>query len=184
MRDLASFKCTAKKPFSMNVEDLIRYNHAVRELYLEALAKLPWEEVVKARGLSFDSARNVFLHLTLVEDRWISYILPNRMGNWKDPYFETYQDLNSIRDYANRTKASTEKFLQEMKPHDWNKKATLPWKNFPSNTQITFETALTHMVLEDMIHYGELSAMLWQMNLEAPYLAFARFKLLQEKAEN
>jgi uncharacterized damage-inducible protein DinB len=165
----------------MNPAELVRYNHAVRDLYLEALAKLPWEEVVKPKGLSFDSARNVLLHLTIVEDRWINYILPDRFGEWKDPDFETFRDMDSLRDYANRTKASAEKFLQNMKPGEWNRKATLPWKNFPPNTQITFETALTHMVIEDMIHYGELSAMLWQMNLEAPYLAFARFKLTQAR---
>ena len=35
-------------------------------------------EVVANKGLSFDSMRNVFLHLTLVEDRWISYIIPGQ----------------------------------------------------------------------------------------------------------
>jgi uncharacterized damage-inducible protein DinB len=167
----------------MNIAELVGYNHAVRELCLQSLEKLPWEEVVKPRGLSFDSARDVFLHLTFVEDRWINYILPNRFGEWKDPDFEVFQDMNSLRGYASYTKASTEKFLQEMKPKDCNRKVTLPWKNFLPNTAITLETALTHMVMEDMIHYGELFAMLWQMNLEAPYLAFARFKLMQEKAE-
>ena len=31
------------------------------------------------------------------------------------------------------------------------------------------------MVIEDMIHYGELSAVLWQMGLEAPYMGFWRY---------
>jgi len=53
----------------MMVTNLVRYNLVVRELYLEALSKLPWAEIVEPKGLSFDSARNVFLHLTLVEDQ-------------------------------------------------------------------------------------------------------------------
>jgi uncharacterized damage-inducible protein DinB len=161
----------------MSTVDLIRYNHTVRDLYLEAFSKLAWEEVVKPRGLSFDSARNVFLHLTLVEDRWINYILPGRMHEWKDPDFDAYRDLASLREYANRTKASTEKFLASLDPEGWQRKATLPWTNYPPGTQVTFEAALTHMVMEDMIHYGELSAMLWQMNREAPYLAYLRYSL-------
>jgi hypothetical protein len=32
------------------------------------------------------------------------------------------------------------------------------------------------MVMEDMVHYGELSAAFWQMGLEAPYRDFWRYK--------
>jgi uncharacterized damage-inducible protein DinB len=158
----------------MNPTDLVRYNHAVRELYLDALSKLPWAEVAKFRGLSFDSARNVFLHLTLVEDRWINYILPNRFSQWKDPHFETYQNIDSMKAYSLQVKNATEKFLANLKTEDLSRKVTVPWGNKP-DTEISIETALTHMVMEDMVHYGELSAMFWQMNLEAPYLAFWRF---------
>jgi uncharacterized damage-inducible protein DinB len=158
----------------MNLSDLVRYNHAVRERYLDALSKLPWEEVVKPRGLSFDSARNVFLHLTLVEDRWINFILPNRFSEWEDPDFEAYQSMSALKDYAVQVRLETERFLMGVTLNDLNRRVNIPWDNTP-NTKITLETCLTHMVMEDMLHYGELSAMLWQMNLEAPYLAFWRF---------
>jgi uncharacterized damage-inducible protein DinB len=159
----------------MNTMDLVRYNHVVRELYFDALAKLPWAEVVKSRGLSFDSARNVFLHLTLVEDRWINYILPNRFSEWKDPNFETYQNIVMLKDYMLRVKGATEEFLAAQQPKDRQRKVVVPWGDKPY-AQVTVETVLTHMVMENMVHYGELSAVLWQMNLEAPYLAFWRYK--------
>jgi uncharacterized damage-inducible protein DinB len=159
----------------MNATDLIRYNHTVRELYLEALAKLPWTEVVKPCGLSFDSARDVFMHLTLVEDRWINYTIPDRFSDWKDPNFETYQTITALKEYMHQTKTNTEKYLQTLKSKELNRKITVPWGNKPY-AQVTVETVLHHMVMEDMVHYGELSAMFWQMNLEAPYLAFWRFK--------
>jgi uncharacterized damage-inducible protein DinB len=166
----------------MNIIELVRYNHAVRELYFNALAKLPWTEVIKSRGLSFDSARNVFLHLTLVEDRWINYILPNRFTEWKDPNFETYQNMTMLKDYMLHVRGTTEEFLAKVKSKNWNRKVVIPWGVKP-NTQITLETALAHMVIEDMVHYGELSAVLWQMNLEAPYLGFWRYKCNQDKQE-
>ena len=75
----------------MQVSDLIRYNHMVRGLYFDAMAKLPWSEVVADKGLSFDSMRNVFLHLTLVEDRWINYIIPDRFSQWVNPNFDDFQ---------------------------------------------------------------------------------------------
>lgn len=160
--------------------DLVRYNHAVRELYLDALSTLPWVEIVAPKGLSFDSARNVFLHLTLVEDRWINYIIPGFFAEWKDPDFDAFGNMSSLKVYADTTRNRTEDFLNNLKPEGWNQKITLPWKNYGPNTKVTIDTALTHMVLENMIHYGELSAMLWQMGQEAPYLAFCRYKLNAE----
>ena len=164
----------------MTTVDLVRYSHAVRELYLDALSRLTWAEVVSFKGLSFDSARNIFLHLTLVEDRWINYIIPNRFSEWKDPNFDAFKNIDDLKRYADSTKASTEKFLSNLKAQDYNQKVTLPWPNYKPNTQVTIETVLNHMVLENMIHYGELSALLWQLNQETPYLAYCRYKFNSE----
>jgi uncharacterized damage-inducible protein DinB len=159
----------------MQVSDLIRYNHVVRGLYFDALAKLPWAQVVESRGLSFDSMRNVFLHLTLVEDRWISYIIPGRFKEWVDPDFDAFNDIDSLKKYMLNVKDKTEDYLTTLLASELNKQIAIPWGDKP-DTKISVETALTHMVIEDMIHYGELSAALWQMNLEAPYMGFWRYK--------
>ncbi len=67
---------------------------------MDAFCKLSWTEIVKPRGASFDSMRNVFLHLTLVEDRWINYVLQCRFGEWKDPEFDAYTDMTSLKAYS------------------------------------------------------------------------------------
>jgi uncharacterized damage-inducible protein DinB len=159
----------------MQVTDLVRYNHVVHGLYLDAMAKLPWSEVVKPRGASFDSMRNVFLHLTLVEDRWINYIIPGRFSQWVDPNFDVFNDIDSLKKYMLNVKGKTEGYLTTLLAGELNKQIAIPWGDKP-DTKISVETALCHMVMEDMIHYGELSALLWQMNVDAPYLAFWRYK--------
>jgi uncharacterized damage-inducible protein DinB len=166
----------------MQASDLVRYNDAVRTLYLEAMAKLPWSEVVKSRGASFDSIRGVFLHLTLVEDRWISYTLVERFSEWKDPNFEAFQDAESLKQYVLRVHGNTERYLQNLKPEDAQRLVTVPWGKTP-DTQITVETALTHMVMECMVHFGELSDLMWQIDAEPPYFAYWRYKYNKE-AEN
>ncbi len=158
----------------MQVTDLVRYNHIVRGLYFDAMTKLQWSEVVADRGLSFDSLRNVFLHLTLVEDRWISYTIPGRFKDWVDPEVTSFVDMDSLKKYMQLVKDNTEAYLRELSTEKLNKQIIIPWGNKP-NTKITIETALTHMVMEDMIHYGELSAALWQIGLEAPYMGFWRY---------
>ena len=162
----------------LQVTDLIRYNHIVRALYFDAFAKLPWDEVAANKGLSFDSVRNVFLHLTLVEDRWISYTIPGRFKEWRDPDFESFKNMDSLEKYMNDVKANTEKYLQKLSDKELKRQIVVPWGEKPYS-QRSIETVLTHMVLEDMIHYGELSAALWQMDLEAPYMGFWRLKCMQ-----
>ncbi len=157
----------------MQVADLIRYNHIVRGLYLDAMAKLPWSEVTANRGLSFDCMRDVFLHLTLVEDRWISYIIPGRIKEWVDPDFNAFKDADSLKKYAGDVKSRTETYLAKLSDSELSRQVTVYWGGKP--TDIPVEKGLTHMVIEDMIHYGELSAALWQMGLEAPYMGFWRF---------
>jgi uncharacterized damage-inducible protein DinB len=159
----------------MQITDLIRYNHAVRNLYLDAFSKLSWAEFIASRGLSFDSMLGVFLHLTLVEDRWISYVIPGRFKEWVDPDSNTYKDLESSGKYMRTAKENTESYLAKLSTKELNRQIAVPWGNLPG-TKISIETGLIHMVMEDMIHYGELSAALWQMGSEAPYLGFWRYK--------
>jgi uncharacterized damage-inducible protein DinB len=162
----------------MKIPDLVGYNHVVRGLYLDVMAKMPWAQVVESRGLSFDSMRNVFLHLTHVEDRWVSYTIPGRFKEWVDLDFEAFKDIDSLQKYTQRVKGNTESYLANISVEELNRQIIVPWADKP-NTKISIETALTHMVIEDMIHYGELSAALWQMGLQAPYLAFWRYVKIQ-----
>lgn len=159
----------------MELKDLIGYNHVVRELYFDAMSKLPWNEVVADKGLSFDSMRNVFLHLTLVEDRWINYIIPNRFDKWVDPNFDEFKNMDSLKNYMQQTKNNTQKYMQKLSSKELKKQITIPWGDKP-DTSISVKTALYHMIMEDMIHYGELSAVLWQMKIDAPYIGFWRYK--------
>jgi uncharacterized damage-inducible protein DinB len=162
----------------MNIRDLIGYNHTVRRLYLDAFAKLPWSKVVEPRGSSFDSMRDVFVHLTLVEDRWINYAIPDRFSMWVDPVFDDFKDVDSLKNYAFSVEQKTQQYLQKLTPDELNRLVVVPWgeKPFPK-THV--EDVLTHMVMEDMVHYGELSALLWQMGEEAPYRAYWRYKHMQ-----
>jgi uncharacterized damage-inducible protein DinB len=117
----------------------------------------------------------VFLHLTMVEDRWISYIIPERLWKWVNPDVDVFCEIDSLKSYVNSVKARTEAYLSELSEMELARQIVVPWGEKP-NTEISVEKGLTHMVLEDMIHYGELSAALSQMGLEAPYKSFWRFE--------
>jgi len=162
----------------MDVSELVYYNDRVRSLYYEALSKLSWKEVIKSKSLSFDTMRNVFLHLTLVEDRWINYTLIGKFSKWQDPDFNDFKNMERLKAYMNRTHENTDKFLKTLKPEDYQNTVANPWIKGES---ISIETGLVHMVLECMVHFGELSAAFWQIGIEAPYLAFLRYELNKSK---
>jgi uncharacterized damage-inducible protein DinB len=65
--------------------------------------------------------------------------------------------------------------LKGLSDEELGRQIAVPWGEKPYS-EVSVETVLTHMVIEDMIHYGELSAVLWQMGLEAPYLGFWRYE--------
>lgn len=81
--------------------------------------------------------------------------------------------MASLNKYADEVKLGTEAYIARLSEEELGRQVTVYWGEKP--TDIAVEKGLTHMVIEDMIHYGELSAVLWQMGLEAPYMGFWRF---------
>jgi len=162
----------------MNVSELVQYNDKVRSLYYEAISKLSWKEITESKNLSFDSMRDVFLHLTLVEDRWVNYTFIGEFSEWKDPAFNDFNNMECLKAYMTHIHENTDKFLKKLKPEEFKNTVINPWIKGKS---ISIETGLTHMVLECMVHFGELSAAFWQIGREAPYLAFLRYELEKSK---
>ena len=80
-----------------------------------------------------------------------------------------------MKEYMLHVQGNTESYRGMLSADELSRQIVVPWGDKP-DTKISVETALTHMVMEDMIHYGELSAALWQLGLEAPYLGFWRYK--------
>ena len=62
----------------VDVRELLNYNEEVRHRYLDALAKLPWDELIKNREASFHSLRNIFIHTLGATDHWLDLLLKER----------------------------------------------------------------------------------------------------------
>jgi hypothetical protein len=112
-----------------------------------------------------------------VEDRWISCIIPGKFKDWVDLDFDVFKDMDALKKYMERVNEATESYLKVLLAEELNKQIVVPWGDKPY-AKISIETALCQIVMEDMIHYGELSASLWQMNLDVPYLGFWRYKVM------
>jgi len=95
--------------------------------------------------------------------------------DWVDPEFDTFKNTIALKKYKLPVKENTESYLAKLSAEELNRRIAVPWCDEPYS-EVSVETVLTHIVIEDMIHYGELLAILCQMGLEEPYMGFWRYK--------
>ncbi len=67
--------------------------------------------------------------------------------------------MDSLKRYADAVKSRTEAFLANLSAEELGRQIAVPWGDKPYS-QVNVETVSHHMVMENMIHYGELSAVL------------------------
>ena len=169
-----ALRLLANKYLAMDVTELVRFNHAARRTYLQTLGKLPWEEVIKSRGASFDSMRDIFVHLTLVELRMVHYMIPGRLGDWVERPFEQFRDMETIQHLVDEVEDKTEDYLKKLTPDELNREVPMPWRKTPPN-KANVESILIQVITEDLYHCGELIALLWQMGAEGTYLPYFQY---------
>lgn len=150
---------------------LFEYSQTLRDRYLEQLAKLPWEEVVKSRGASFDSLRDIFLHTVDAEDRLINYVIPGRTENWSSLSPGEFHDMNSISKRAKEVESKTKAYVTKLTPSELESKVEMPRRGMPS-ISVRVEDVLVGAALENIHHFGELIALLWQIDVEPPHIGW------------
>lgn len=155
----------------MDSKDLFEYSQLLRNRYLEQLATLPWEEVVKSRGASFDSLRNILLHTVDAEDRMVNYVIPGRVKDWVSRSPDEFQDMASVRKRAKEVESKTKAYVARITPAELERKVEYSRPGMPP-VPVRVEDILVHVVLEDIHHFGELIALLWQIDVEPPHMGW------------
>ena len=158
----------------MDSRNLLEYSQTLRNRYLEQLATLPWAEVVKSRGASFDSMRNILLHTLDVEDRMISYVIPGRVKDWVSRSPDEFKDIESIRKREKEVESKTKNYLEKMASADLDRKVEVSRMGMPP-VPVRVEDILTHVALENVHHFGELIALLWQIDVEPPHMGWIAY---------
>ncbi len=158
----------------MDAAKLIRYTHAARRGYLKTLSELPWDDVVKDRGASFSSIRNIFLHALDVEDRLINYAIQGKSEQWVQQDYGKFTDMRSVENRVNEVENKVEAYIKGLTQHELDRKITLPWRRDPPLT-MRVEDVLVQISIEDASHMGELIALMWQEDRQPPFLSWSGF---------
>jgi uncharacterized damage-inducible protein DinB len=155
----------------MDSKSLFEYSQSIRRRYLEQLATLPWEQVTKSRGASFDSLRNILLHTIDAEDRLVNYIIPGRTKEWISRSPEEFHEIDSVKKRSEDTEAKTKAYLAKLTPAELERKVEFLRPGTPPML-VRVEDILIHATLENIHHFGELIALLWQIDVEPPHIGW------------
>jgi uncharacterized damage-inducible protein DinB len=148
----------------MKTLQLLEYSQFLRHKYLETLSKLPWEEVVKDRGASFPSLRDIYLHIVFIVDAYINYGLQGNL-NCPNVNYNEYDSIEKITKYLEDVESRANANLSKMTPEELEKN----------------EVVLLDFFQEETHHRGELLALLWQMDVEPPHMGFLQYRLSQKR---
>ena len=156
----------------MDSARLIQYTHAVRRKYLKMLGELPWDEVVKDRGASHPSIRDIFLHALDAEDLMINYIVKCKNEKWVSQDCRKFLNIHQIEGRVDDVEKDVDAYLKKLTKRELDRKVALPWRpSFLSRV----EDVLINVAIEDAYHMGELIALMWQFDKEPPLLSWSAF---------
>ena len=152
--------------------DLMDFVHELREEFFESAAKLGWKEFTKDRGVSLLSFRDVFLHLAYVEEQHVTEFCEGRPTEWmpevlripKDRYLTIAAVRKRLREVR---RMGDRRFRRWNTPQELAKPAVwVASKKYP--IRLSRDSALAQCVTEQLLHLGEVEAMLWQRDVEPP----------------
>jgi uncharacterized damage-inducible protein DinB len=157
----------------MKTLKLLEYSQFLRHKYLETLSKLPWEEVIKDRGASFPSLRDIFLHIVFVVDAFINYILQGN-PNYPSVNYNEYDSIGKITKYLEQVESKANAYLSKVTPKELAIKVERKLRD-GSTFLVAVEDILLDLFQEETHHRGELIALLWQMDVAPPHKSFIQY---------
>jgi uncharacterized damage-inducible protein DinB len=163
----------------MKTLKLLEYSQFLRHKYLETLSKLPWEDVVKDRGASFPSLRDIYLHMIFVVDAYINYVLQGN-PNYPSVNYNEYESIEKVTKYLEQVESKANAYLSKVTPEELAKNIERKQKD-GSTSLIPVEDMLLDLFQEETHHRGELLALLWQMDVAPPHVGFIKFLHSQKR---
>lgn len=152
-----------------------RYNSDIRKKYLDAIEKLPWQEVTRDRGASFPSIREVFLHVLEAYRYWFEEVIRGAVVKEYPP--ESFKDVADMRDFERQVDSMVMKLVENLREEDLSKVYAVPSLDLDDTetVQISMETILMHMIEEELQHRGELNCFFWQQDIDPPVTGYGRW---------
>jgi len=163
----------ADPEFRTDLERMLVYHSWARGKYLDLFGRLPWRVLTRKRGATFESIRNVHLHVLAA---YASWLVPYFHQKQLRPLLTTLEARNwhrirsveEMREINRQVDEAALAAAHRLGPDDFDRKRTITrWHG--RRLRATPREVLWHLVEEDFLHHGEILCMLWQDDIEPPY---------------
>ena len=157
----------------VSVVKLLEYSQELRHRYLDTFAGIPWDEVVKDRGASFGSLRNIYLHSVGCVDGFVKSSIQGKFSFSRINY-DDYDSIEKVRGYLERVESEANEYLRKITKEELSRKLEFKMRD-GSNSTYTVEDWLVTLFQEETHHRGELMALLWQIDVNPPHIGWAQY---------
>jgi uncharacterized damage-inducible protein DinB len=144
-----------------------------RRGYLETLLKLRKSERVKDRGASFPSVQDIFLHILDNNVWWLESVPKNRQESHRGVEGRLSDD--EIRRQARRVAGIGRELATSLTPSRLDRSFVVrgvQGNGKPYEMTANLRTMIWHLVEEELQHRGEMNALFWQLDVDAPTRAW------------
>ena len=155
-----------------SIRSWFAYLAAARRGYLETLAKLPVEELARDRGASHPTLLDIFAHSQGALYFWMKscakFEFPPQPG---DP--DATPSIAALRTDETYIQTQIQRIMAELTEADLDRTVFREeGRGSPHDCNIPIREVLWHLVEEELQHRGELNALLWQIDVDAPVLSW------------
>ncbi|NNN17696.1 MAG: hypothetical protein HKL79_04990 [Thermoplasmata archaeon] len=137
------------------------------------MLKLPKKERIKDRGASFPSIQDIFLHILDNNVWWLESVPRDRQGAHHE--LKGRVSEVEIKRQAHRIAQSSRKLGRSLTPARLNRSFVVQGvggDGKPFEMKVNLRTIIWHLVEEELQHRGEMNALFWQMDVDAPTRAW------------
>jgi uncharacterized damage-inducible protein DinB len=152
------------KDESDTLKEWFRYNSYVRKKYLDALGKLPEQEITRDRGASFPSLIDIFAHVLDAYNIW--YFRSGILSEENRELEGGIKSLEELREEEKKTDSAGMNFVEGLSAAALDK--TFEISGEVNRWRFTYGQMLWHLVEEELQHRGELNALFWQIDVDPP----------------
>ena len=133
------------------------------------MSRIPWEDLISNREVSFNSIRNVFIHTLKAIDHWLDFL--QKEHNYTAKPYDKYENMAEIHQYVEYVERRMQKCLYSLSTSKLNTKYVLR-NDLNEKIEVVAEDILIHLFEEEIHHRGELIALFWQMNIKPPLMGW------------
>ena len=148
------------------------YIGAARRGYLDTFSKLPPSELSRDRGASFPTLLDIFGHSQGALFFWMQDCARFEFPP-QEPDSSSPPNLADVRKDEKYIQAQIQRIMDELTEADLARTVhRTKGRGSSHDCDIPIRDVLWHLVEEELQHRGELNALLWQIDVEAPVMSW------------